>query len=415
MKTSDVLSWPRLSLKMVLLVISAFILGACSDDGSDGDGGTGLSSAYLVQVETQTPDGTRFVYLNVLESLTDEIDLSQALELGGASRLRTAFGKVYAFNSEDLVVTRFGVNQDRSIVEEDRFTMSNTGIQAYSGNVVFISESLAVLVDGPTRQFIWWNPTSLEVVGTTAFPESGLGDAPGAGQASLSSDGQHLIVPLTDLDFATLEASHGARAIVVSVESQEVVGVPFDSRCPYSQRGVVDPISGDYIYVGDAFSGFATHYSVPNAGTGCLLRIRAGETSFDQTWRIDATTMTPEGFGDLASLIVSGDQFFAIFRDENRAPIADVENPGFYFGGPGTFFRPYIGSTSDWQGSRVSGFEDTNLFGFPVVVDGQFLLSPADITDRGPDVVSDLFGVVEGSFERLTQTSGFIRTIVRIR
>ncbi|MEM6931667.1 MAG: hypothetical protein AAF602_32350, partial [Myxococcota bacterium] len=233
---------------------------------------------------------------------------------------------------------------------------------------------------------------------------------------TLTSDGQHVVLPFYNIDPMTFGTTNGARAFVVSVETREVVAAPFDARCPWSSTGgVIDPTNGHYVYVGDALSGAGAHFAQPSTGEGCLLRIRVGETEFDPTWTVDAADMNPGGFGDLAQLEVAGDQFLAVFRNEDRAPIAELPSPANYFGGPGTFFRPYVGSVTDWTGTLVTGEDDQNFFTFPQVVDDTFVVSPADITNRGPDVRSRVYRVVDGALVSLTETPGFVRSVERIR
>lgn len=400
------------------------LVAACSgsadvDDSADAGGNPDAGAqtpppAYLVQSGIQTPDG-RTVYMSVLGSLRDPIDLARAVELGSSSRVRTAFGKVFAFNSETLEVTRFAVGDDLAVAEEDRFTMSPAGIGRYGWSITFVNQQLALYTDVDTRQFIFWNPTAMEVVEAVPFAD----DIPmvnDAGRAHVSSDGQHIIVPFNHQSFEDLSTVPGARAAVLSVASRSLVNVAYDERCPYSNQGFVDPSTGDYVYVGDALYGFSTHFGVPPERSACLLRIRAGDTDFDPGWVRNGSELNADGFTDVGAVTVAGDQFLAVVRDETAAPIADIPTPFSYFGGEGVLFRPYIGSTSDWIGARVRGLEERSFFGFPFVVDDRFVLSPVDTTARDSSAVVEVFDVTaDGTFRKLTETVGFIQEIARIR
>lgn len=413
-------------LTKVLLAVSFVACAACAEpieteppNGEPADPSepvTGDNPAFLIQVETQTLDGTRFVYLAVVEDIADPVDLTEAIEFGGTTRLLTAFGDVFAFEAESLEITRFDVGEDRSLTELDEFTMSGLGITSYQASTLFLSETTAVYVDAPTRQFVWWNPSALEIIEAVPFPMEGMPEGLLVGQPTLSFDGQTIIVPIYNIDFTTLESVHGARVLLVPVDDRQAVSMVVDERCPYSSLGgVIDPSSGDYIFVGDALQGFANHYSIPSSGAGCLLRIRDGEAGFDPDFMVEAASMNPEGFDDLAGFIIADDQFLALFRDEITAPIAELTNPGSYFGGEGSAFAPYVGSTSDFVGTRVPNTDGQNWFGFPSVVDEDLIVIPANIDDRGPDSTSNVYRMTSSGAEVLVEQPGFVRRIDRIR
>ncbi|MEM7437874.1 MAG: hypothetical protein AAF436_22190, partial [Myxococcota bacterium] len=139
---------------VALGVLSSFA-GGCGDGGDDhGTGGTaGSGEQFLVANRVRTPD-SRALFMSVLPSLdAGNVDLSRAIELSGVSRARAFGGKVYSFDGESGVVTRYVVEGDLLIddVLEDggraRFSMARVGVTSFTSQIVFIDEQRAYYVD----------------------------------------------------------------------------------------------------------------------------------------------------------------------------------------------------------------------------------------------------------------------------
>ena len=104
----------------------------------------------------------------------------------------------------------------------------------------------------------------------------------------------------------------------------------------------------------------------------------------------------------------------ALRRDEEAAPLADLEVPFQYFGR--TRFVPVVGSTADFAGSLVETNGSDNLFGLTYVVDGDFYVSPVNIEDRGGDARAFAYRIRDNNtLELMVETVGSIMWIGRVR
>ena len=417
--------WARLTVLTGLLVFSA-----CGDDDGVDSPQPPIDSpeppvdspeppvdspeppAYLIQNEIQGQDG-RTVFVHVLPSLTAELDLSRTREFSGVSRARAAFGKVFVFEGESGEISRYAVTSEPALEFEDRFSLAPLGITVFNPSIVFISETRAYTFSADTRQVAVWNPERMEIIdsidldGELASPAFfGLTDM------TLSSDGSVVFLPYVAFDFATNEAGlTEATVIVLSASESEVITVLSDPRCPPGRIGVVDPQSGDYIFVGDGFWGVVPNFAVNGpTPSSCLLRVPAGSTSFDPDWSIPGAALSPEGFVDIDYLRVVGDRFVALVRDD--APPTDV----------GTFlsesmWQPYVGSTADWVGEAATPAPGvTTFFGDVHIVDEEFILTPVNILDRASDAAAFIYRVDENdAIQDINEGVGSITWVERIR
>ena len=256
---------------LLLLLFASSIFFACSEDKDTEPTG---EPAFIIQSTVQTPDGTRTVYFNVLSSLTDEVNIADATEFNSNSRMMVYNGKVYVFDSENVEIIRFSVDENNDLVEEDKLSVVGLGASGFGGTNAIVSDQHAIAFAQGIRQFVFWNPSTMEITGTLDYPDI-IPDAFRAGfNASIDGNGR-VFYGFSGFDFATFSNKPGARIIIIDPVAQTAETI-FDEDVAAGTEGAVDG-NGDYYFSADAYLGFARYLVAENRDTvQTIQRIRRG-------------------------------------------------------------------------------------------------------------------------------------------
>lgn len=270
-----------------LVCFSSMLLMAVVGCGGSSDNGTGGTSGneFLVLTRVRTPD-SRAVFASVLPTLdVPTIDLTGALELSGLSRVLTFGGKVFSFDGESGVVTRYVVEGTRLVEDtrEDgsraRFSMSRVGVVAFTNQIAFISETRAYYVDLQNAQVVVWSPTEMDITSTFDAPQlrrQGFGSVGGG----VSVIGDFVFMPISWGNQSLGTFVPVAALAVFSAIEDSVFGIIEDDRCVLSSAAFVD--SGAVYLVADAGGGLVDIFAEPGTvPPPCLLEWIPGETSFN--------------------------------------------------------------------------------------------------------------------------------------
>ncbi|MEM8606964.1 MAG: hypothetical protein AAGF92_07655 [Myxococcota bacterium] len=268
--------------------MASVFFGGCGDSGSDnGTGGTGGTSEdqFLVVTRVRTPD-SRANFASVVPTLdVDAIDLSNALEFSGLSRVRTFDGKVFSFDGESGVVTRFVVEGTRlaeDVLDDGsraRFSMASVGVTGFTNQIAFISEQRAYYVDLANFQVVVWNPTDMDITSTFPAPELRREDF-GAAGGGVSILDDFVFMPISWGNESQATFVPVAALAVFSASEDAVFGVIEDDRCVSSSAAFAD--NGAVYVVADAGGGFAEILTEPGTvPPPCLLEWIPGEATFN--------------------------------------------------------------------------------------------------------------------------------------
>ena len=288
----------RTCLHLVFAVgLALLLVGGCGDDdnGTGGTGGAG-NDQFLVVTRVRTPDG-RAIFASVLPALdVGMVDISEALELSGLSRVRTFGGRVFSFDGESGVVTRYVVEGDLLVedVLEDgnraRFSMAPVGVTSFTNQFAFITQERAYYIDIANSQVVVWNPTAMAVTSTFPAPElnrEGFGAV--GGGVSVIDDFVFMPISWGNQNEATFVPV--AAMIVLSASEDSVFGVVEDDRCIASSAAFVD--SGSVYLIADAGGGLIEIFAEPGTiPPPCLLEWIPGETTFNPDFYRDISEIT---------------------------------------------------------------------------------------------------------------------------
>ncbi|MEM7135760.1 MAG: hypothetical protein AAF500_04230 [Myxococcota bacterium] len=291
-----VLARHRLAFVLAPLVI---LLG-CSEqslngDGPGGAGGVGESVAeYFLLTRVTLPTG-RAMYASILPGLDQgEVDLGEALELSGLSRVRAFDGKLYAFDGESGVATRYTVSNEQGFAIDEledgsaaRLSFTSFGISSFSNAVLFVDETQAFYFDTfSSSRVIEFNPTTMTL--TDSFPTDLI--RPGFDQTNIGSrvltiDG-HAVVSLSWTN-STNAGFVPAQAIgIVDLDDPTSLEIIEDGRCAGTSSLF---IQDGYVYaIGTNFGVLGASFGDPDGQPGpCVLRWEPGSDAFDPDYVFD--------------------------------------------------------------------------------------------------------------------------------
>ncbi len=279
--------------KLVQGPAAAIALAVCASGcGSDpatlaGANHSSHGPLYLISTSVLTNDLSTS-YLAVVDSLAagPQLQLDNAMEFGNGGRAFGApkAGVVYVTSYDDPTLTEVTVQADGTLAKGRVLSFQQQGIFDTTGaNVLhFISPGKAYFVSQETQEIVVWDPSEMTVVKTIPLeipllPTSTfLRFYP---QPILVGD--KLVLISSESDDNDIYAP--SVITVVDYEQDRVLSNERESRCPALGNSAVDS-RGDRYFAQDNYA-VAVHFKFPEtAPAPCMLRIRAGETSFDPDW-----------------------------------------------------------------------------------------------------------------------------------
>ena len=301
-------TWKR---ALVATTLAAALVG-CTDDykAERVDAGSGDPDERLFAVFTSlaTADDSTS-YLGLTNSLdgTTELDTGSAIEMPGASRFYAPEGGgFFALGSnEDLTITRFDVSDDAEIEQGQKLSFSSVGVERLHYRAVFLSETKAYYIDHTQGQLVIWNPKAMEIDHTVSLPKELVDGYMGFTTVlpyfryPLVED--TLFIPVGWYNFEEGKTRDVTGLVVVDAKTDSVISYTESDRCAGATELAFDD-NGD-VYFGTSvnhpwYGSAHDPEAREQTQAGCILRIRAGEQSFDEDYRLDLR----EVIGDRTSM-----------------------------------------------------------------------------------------------------------------
>ena len=321
----------------LLLALLPHGLSACSDgndedssagtrDGTQdtpGDGGSpgkNDSALYVITNEIYSADDSS-TYLSVLDTLdSPKVDLDEAIEFAGGRATVDAFnGWVFVAPPLSQTIERYSLDADGRLRKDDTFSLSTYGVdEAYIGDwgATFISEKKAYYHDSTNGQDIIWNPTTMEIEGVVDLGDFELvregwiqDGSPGIVR------GDRLFRTVYWMNWDTYEWSEESILLVYDTKTDELIDVVNDDRCPSLGNRISADEDGTLYFSNWIWNVGAT--LVYDAKESCVLRIRAGEETFDPDWRFVYNDVTDGREGAMFAYFADGKALMSVFYDDN--------------------------------------------------------------------------------------------------
>ncbi len=237
-------------------------------------------------------------YVALVPSLArgTRIDYGQVLELGGGASLFGANGDGFfaVGHEEQPTITRFDVSAEGGFIERETISLSAHGLASMwrdPGLVPFIARDKAYVIDAETSSVVVWNPEAMALSGS--FSLDGVIDATYANtnfEPDPTRRGNQLLIAATHSD-ATATAPFST-LIVLDTENDQVASVVREERCG-GLWSSVQASNGDVYFATGPWDA-AQHRALGEAvaAAPCVVRVKAGETTFDTEFFVRASDLT---------------------------------------------------------------------------------------------------------------------------
>ncbi|MEY4548371.1 MAG: hypothetical protein RL685_4566 [Pseudomonadota bacterium] len=370
--------------------------------------------AVMVAIEARSPEDQK-LYVGAFPELPrDDLDLSRMIEAGNASSARTANGYVYLWDGEASTYTRYTVDEALALVSGPRVSFGSFGVTG-PALTHFADAQHAYTMLSDAEALVVWNPTSMEVLGSTSTAALFDPDYPRVEYGEPVGFGEYVAWPILWSDYDNLRFKPEVGVALVAREPGVAPIVLRDGRCGAGWSLFKDE-AGDLYAIGNGYFGFA-HFFGEGATSypdDCVLRIRAGQTEFDPNYARNLSQLanTPAVYHAWS---LEGRTLYAAIWDpaDDPALLADSDA---YWEAPllRTLVRLDESSSTPIPGlpkSAVWSTLDYRLDGTLYLLESQGSLDDAE---RG-SARSSLYRVAADGVERAFSTSGEVQAIGRIR
>lgn len=282
--------WRRFSLVGLCL-----LLAACeSESASETDGGTTGGDQYVLASIVITEEG-RTLFVQVLDSLDVEgrITNDRALEISGHGVILVRGRDVFIGHVESPEWVRYTVQADGSLQQTGRLSLAAYGWSAIDYGNAIVDDDLAVSVSTESLSAIFWNPTTMEVVGELELPHIAREGYESEVWSTIAHNGR-VYVPTRWANWEDGRVYPGVMMTIIDAHARTIVGIAEDDRCASGGRIVFDADGYGYV-MGDGRNysiQMYAHSRGEEIPTNCLLRIPPGGTDFEEDWYVEIRSLT---------------------------------------------------------------------------------------------------------------------------
>lgn len=170
----------RSRLLPALFGLACAALGACGDDlgplpGDDQDDGDD-APLYLAASWVADDSGAN-TYVTLVDDLDSDLDFTDAIEIPGYGDAWVFDEWIFVSDGESPTVRRYRIGEDDELELDAEVSFLNTGVTsaAFYDNQI-VSRTKAYLANPGGREYVVWNPETMAITGTMAWPEIDLED-----------------------------------------------------------------------------------------------------------------------------------------------------------------------------------------------------------------------------------------------
>ena len=302
------LTLPRLAGLSILSIVLAF---GC---GNDGDSQPTVPSfdtgRYVVSTSIFLPD-SNFTLLLSVDSLEEgtEVDYETALEFGGVSNIFPYKNSVFAQGlNEEPVLIRYD-RSDGRWVESARLSMANLGIASgfnRAGRVPIFDDERGWFIDQDSLTVVVFNPTDMTLIDSFSLEALRVDGYSADLEYYPNQRGDQLLIAARYRNFEAGTWLGRSAVATLSISQNRLLDVAIDETCGDILHSARAP-NGD-IYYASGSLGTAAQLVLGDASglddPPCMRRVRAGETQFDPTFRVELADLAG---GRPAGLMVPGE------------------------------------------------------------------------------------------------------------
>ncbi|MEM7136690.1 MAG: hypothetical protein AAF500_08940 [Myxococcota bacterium] len=294
-------------------------LAACGSTEASPEQGPLGDEVYAVSV--RIPGTPIAAFVSLVDSLDADrrIDLTDTIEIpnGGVAVGPERGGSIFLIDGATPQLEKIDVGPDgtlerRGILSTQRFSLASNGVAP--GNVVFLSETKAFIIDSLAFLIIVWNPETLEITNTIDFREAQVPNVLGVVGNATVQRGNELVFALSQLAGVTFAPD--SALVFVDLTTDTVTRVVDIPDC----AAVSDLLlagDGSLYAASDVASVFNRLSGRNDDTTECIVRIPPGSYEVE-----DYTLFSERTGGRLAGtmLQLSDTRAYARILDESLLP-----------------------------------------------------------------------------------------------
>lgn len=312
---------PRSRLHCLLALFTLVAITACgAEEERASTGGRYLASSWVA-----SDDGTN-TYIALFDSLDrdEPLDFGTALEVPGYGDAWVYDEWVFVVDGEAPIVTRY-VIADGALTPESALSFANEGVfgAAFYDNQI-LSRNKAYLANSQNREYIVWNPSTMEITGHVPWPEVDFGEGFAPFHSYLDRGGEvvgkyffHGIYA-HDEDFT--QFSDRSIVGVYDIETDELVKT-INVPCP--MMDVASLGDDGYLYL-SAWSYIPLSYLSGLTPKSCAARIDIETQTLDTEWTFDWADVTDGDQASALRALPGGQGIFAVFHGTDIEPTGDI-------------------------------------------------------------------------------------------
>lgn len=296
-------------------VLAACLMTACISTQDDTDSPKSDGPLYLASTWVSDIDSTN-TYVSVFDSLDiEQLDLATAIEVPGWADAWVYEEWVFIAAGETPTVSRYSLDEQGALVLDTTVSFANYGVASSAfWNQEFLSRTKAFLANDAAREYVVWNPETMEITGTVPWPEVPLeeGLAPFhsyTDRGGVVTNGHFFHGLYQHNDFWDYFGNSSVVAVydIVTEELVDTIEVP----CP--MMDVASLGDDGFIYV----SGWSYMPLSAEAGLSernCAARIDAGTRTLDASWSLDFAEATGGDEGSGLRAVTGDEGILAVFH-----------------------------------------------------------------------------------------------------
>lgn len=316
------------------LLLASGLLGACGDGGArviEGPSAPSGGPLYLVAPAFFNADDaeTHLITTSSFDGSTSFDPSAGATVIGEVVPLVHA-GAVFATDGRAPIISRYDLDANDQLVKTAEVSFAGVGVtEVTSWFIYIVDDTKGYVFDPAGRRIIVWNPSSMTLTGTqidlSVLNREGWTPRLALEVFSPWRRGAELLIP-TAWEGQDEERRFATGLLVLDVERDAVVTSAEDERCGEGYMTVAAP-NGDRYFFPSAFSS-PQHFFADGRGPSCVLRVLAGQSTFDPDYQLDLSAL---GSGSAAVGAVPDGVGGFFFGSVDDTLWADRENNGGEF------------------------------------------------------------------------------------
>lgn len=281
---------------------------------------------YVIANEVYAADDSTS-YVNILRTLDNpEIDIANAIEFpGGRATMAVNDGRLFVNPPNSQLIERYVLEEDGTLRLDGTLSFANYGVREMYidewGNT-FISPTKAYLINSSEGEIVVWNPTTLEIEGTVDHGDVDLlREGWSVDWSPAAVRGDRMYITLGWADWTTFQWSDEVYLAVYNTQTDELIDLVQETRCPSLNNRPSRDEDGNLYFANWIWSVGPTLLS--DGPVNCVLRVNAGEDTFDPDWQLSYPDVSGGRQGAMFSYLKDGTGLMSVFYDE-RVEITDT-------------------------------------------------------------------------------------------